>query len=54
MFSYLPTRNLKCSDISLSNLDVFDGGTNLLDDAAEFVPKDVALLHLDNGAMEQM
>lgn len=50
--TYLSTGDLKSRNISLPDLDVLDTRPNLLDDAAEFVPEDVALLHLDDGTVQ--
>jgi hypothetical protein len=51
---YLATCDLERCDISLPRLDVLHPRPNLVNDAAEFVAEDVALVHLDDGAMQQM
>jgi hypothetical protein len=51
---YLSACDLKRGNISLADLDVGDTRPNLVDDAAELVAEDVALLHLDDCAVKQV
>lgn len=46
--------DLERCHVSLSNFNPFDIGPDLLSHAAEFVSEDVALVELDDGAVQQV
>lgn len=50
--SHISAGNLERHDISLSNLDALGPGADLVDDAAELVSQDIALVHLHDGAFK--
>ena len=50
----LSARNLEARDDSVALLDLFDGRSDIIYHTAEFVTEDVALLHLNDCAVEQM
>jgi uncharacterized protein YjbI with pentapeptide repeats len=52
--AYFSTRNLEGGDVSLPDLDVLHSRPNLVNDAAELVPEDVALLQLDDCTVQQV
>ena len=54
MSLYLSTRNLEGGDVSLPDLDVLHTRPNLINDAAELVPEDVALFQLDDCTVQQV
>lgn len=47
---YLSTCDLEGGNIALPDLDVLHARSDLVNDAAEFVTEDVALVHLDDGS----
>ena len=48
--AHISAGDLERHDISLSHLDALDRGAHLVDDAAELVSQDIAIVHLHNGA----
>jgi len=46
--TYIAAGNLERGDVSAADLDALDPRADRLDDAAEFMAKDVAFAHLHN------
>ena len=46
--------NLERNDIALADLDLLDAGADLIDNTAELVAEDVALVHLHDGTVVEM
>lgn len=54
MYAYVSASDLETSDHTVTGLDVLDCGTDRVHHTAELVAQDVALVHFDHRAVEEM
>lgn len=52
--TYVSTRDLERSNVSLARLDLLDTRPDLLNDSAKLVTEDVSRAHLQDGTVEEV